>query len=112
MFAEINQALARSCKDLDLAVIAKALLDWWQTPHPDLPQGTDGPDPSPLGLLRIGVPGHKVHIRKLTRVEGEEGTGGAHGNPYGDRDAIGDGLAFKCATKHMQVAVFGCVYVR
>lgn len=49
--AEINRALARSCQDSDSTDIAKALLDWWQTPHPDLPQDTDGSDRSPLGLL-------------------------------------------------------------
>ena len=49
--AEINQALARSCKDLGSTDIAKALLDWWQTPHPDLPQDTDGSDRSPLDML-------------------------------------------------------------
>ncbi|MUN53925.1 Abi family protein [Kocuria koreensis] len=49
--AEINQALARSCKDLDPTDIARALLDWWQTPHQDLPQDADGSDRSPLDLL-------------------------------------------------------------
>lgn len=49
--AEINQELTRSCEDLDSTDIARALLDWWQTPHPDLPQETDGSDRSPLDML-------------------------------------------------------------
>ncbi|MDN5599538.1 MAG: Abi family protein [Brachybacterium sp.] len=49
--AEINQALARSCGDTDHTDIARALLDWWQTPHRDLPQDADGSDRSPLDLL-------------------------------------------------------------
>ena len=49
--AEINQALARSCGGSDPTDVARALLDWWQTPHPDLPQGVDGSDRSPLDLL-------------------------------------------------------------
>lgn len=49
--AEINQTLARSCGGSDLTDVARALLDWWQTPHPDLPQDVDGSDRSPLDLL-------------------------------------------------------------
>ncbi|SBN59517.1 Abortive infection bacteriophage resistance protein [Propionibacterium freudenreichii] len=49
--AEINQALARSCGGSDLTDVARALLNWWQTPHPDLPQDVDGSDRSPLDLL-------------------------------------------------------------
>lgn len=49
--AEINQALARSCGGSDPTDVARALLDWWQTPHPDLPHGVDGSDRSPLELL-------------------------------------------------------------
>lgn len=49
--AEINQTLARSCAGSDPTDVARALLDWWQTPHPDLPQDVDGSDRSPLDLL-------------------------------------------------------------
>lgn len=49
--AEINQALARSCGGSDPTDVARALLDWWQTPRPDLPHGADGSDRSPLDLL-------------------------------------------------------------
>ncbi|MFS0729626.1 Abi family protein [Curtobacterium sp. 1P10AnD] len=49
--AEINQALARSCGGSDPTDVARAILDWWQTPHPDLPQDVDGSDRSPLDLL-------------------------------------------------------------
>lgn len=49
--AEINQALARSCGGSDPTDVARALLDWWQTPRPDLPQDVDGSDRSPLDLL-------------------------------------------------------------
>lgn len=51
VLAEINQALTRSCNNLGATDIAKALLDWWQTPHPNLPQDTDGVDRSPLDML-------------------------------------------------------------
>ena len=50
--ADINKELASFCEGSDPTDVAKALLDWWQTPHPDLPQDTDGSDRSPLGLLR------------------------------------------------------------
>lgn len=49
--AEINKTLASSCGDSDPTGVARALLDWWQTPHPDLPQDEDGSDRSPLDLL-------------------------------------------------------------
>ncbi|WP_396906977.1 Abi family protein [Mycolicibacterium phlei] len=49
--AEINKALASSCGDSNPTGVARALLDWWQTPHPDLPQDADGMDRSPLDLL-------------------------------------------------------------
>lgn len=49
--AEINQALARSCGDSDPTDVARALLDWWQTPRPDLQRGVEGSDRSPLDLL-------------------------------------------------------------
>lgn len=49
--AEINQALARSCGGSDPTDVARALLDWWQTPRPDLQQDVDGSDRSPLDLL-------------------------------------------------------------
>ena len=49
--AEINQELASSCGDAEPTGVAKALLDWWQTPHPELPQDTKGADRSPLDLL-------------------------------------------------------------
>lgn len=49
--AEINQELASSCEGSDPTDVAKALLDWWQTPHQNLPQDADGSDRSPLELL-------------------------------------------------------------
>nr|WP_218681193.1 Abi family protein [Rhodococcus qingshengii] len=49
--AEINQALANRCVDVDFARVAVAQLDWWQTPHPDLTQGAHETDQSPLDLL-------------------------------------------------------------
>lgn len=49
--AEINQELASSCKDSDPTDTAKALVEWWHTPHQDLPQDADGSARSPLDLL-------------------------------------------------------------
>ncbi|WP_454293319.1 Abi family protein [Salana multivorans] len=49
--AEINKELASSCRDSDPTDVARALLDWWQTPHQDLPQNVDGSDRSPLDIL-------------------------------------------------------------
>lgn len=49
--AEINKALTSSCGDSDPTLVARKLLDWWQTPHPDLPKEADGSDRSPLDLL-------------------------------------------------------------
>lgn len=50
--AEINKAFAATCDDADPTRLAAALLDWWQTPHPGLPNGPDGSDRSPVDLLR------------------------------------------------------------
>lgn len=63
-------------------------------------------------ILRIGAPGHEERIGELTRVEVQEGAGGGHGQPHGDREAIGDGLALKYVTEHMQVAGCRRFYVR
>lgn len=49
--ADINQELASSCGDAERTGIARALLDWWQTPHSDLPRDAEGTDRSPLDLL-------------------------------------------------------------
>lgn len=49
--ANINQKLALSCGDGERTVVAKALLDWWLTPHPSLSRGTTGAHQSPLDLL-------------------------------------------------------------
>lgn len=50
--AEINKALRESCASgADPARIAKALLDWWQTPHPGLAPTAEGTSFSPLDLL-------------------------------------------------------------
>ncbi|MBI9115937.1 Abi family protein [Sanguibacter suaedae] len=49
--AEINKELASSCGGSETTEVARALLDWWQTPHPELPQNSDGSDRSPLDLL-------------------------------------------------------------
>ncbi|WP_309082321.1 hypothetical protein [Zhihengliuella sp.] len=43
--------------------------------------------------LRVGVPGHEDRIRELARVEMEEGAGRSQGQPYGDLEAIGGGVA-------------------
>lgn len=49
--AEINKHLAERCGEAHPAYVASALLDWWQTPHPDLPRHADGATRSPLDLL-------------------------------------------------------------
>ncbi|WP_269471454.1 Abi family protein [Actinomyces slackii] len=49
--AEINRKLSSSCDGVSSVGVAKALLDWWQTPHPDLPSGEGGRTGSPLDLL-------------------------------------------------------------
>ena len=49
--ADINQKLALSCGDAERTIVAKALLDWWLTPHPSLLRGTTGAHQSPLDLL-------------------------------------------------------------
>lgn len=49
--AEINQKLASSCGDAEGTTVARALLDWWQTPHSGLPRGAAGINRSPLDLL-------------------------------------------------------------
>lgn len=51
VLAEINRRFKSACGDSDPTRVAGALLDWWQTPHPDLPKGADGSDRSPLALL-------------------------------------------------------------
>ena len=49
--AEINKKFSDASPGADSARLAAALLDWWQTPHQDLPQDADGSDRSPLDLL-------------------------------------------------------------
>lgn len=49
--AEVNKELVARCEDADPAKVARALLDWWQTPHPGLPGAAGGKDRSPLDLL-------------------------------------------------------------
>lgn len=49
--AEINKGFADAYPEADPTRLAEALLDWWQTPHPDLPQDADGSDRSPLDML-------------------------------------------------------------
>lgn len=49
--ADINHELASSCGESDPLNVTRALLDWWQAPHPDLPVSVDGSDQSPLDLL-------------------------------------------------------------
>jgi len=50
--AEINKSLSARCTvDAHPAQVAAALLDWWQTPHPDLTQSEEGLVRSPLDLL-------------------------------------------------------------
>jgi hypothetical protein len=49
--AEINKAHATFCGDAHPTLVATALLDWWQTPHPGLPKNAEGSDQSPLDLL-------------------------------------------------------------
>ena len=49
--AEINKELSSSCGGSKRADKARALLDWWQAPHPGLPKDADGRDQSPLHLL-------------------------------------------------------------
>lgn len=50
--AEINKELSSRCVDVSAVQIAAALLDWWQTPNPDLPVGADGMTRSPIELLQ------------------------------------------------------------
>jgi abortive infection bacteriophage resistance protein len=49
--AEINKQLASSCEGSDSTDVARALLDWWQTPSSDLPLDAEGTHRSPLELL-------------------------------------------------------------
>jgi len=49
--AETNQELAARCVDVRPVQVAAALLDWWQTPHLDLPATGEGVVQSPLELL-------------------------------------------------------------
>lgn len=49
--AEINKKLASSCGDSDRNNVARALLDWWQTPHPRLAEDVAVSALSPLDLL-------------------------------------------------------------
>lgn len=49
--AEINQKFASACISATPTQTAKALLDWWQTPHPGLPPRAAGTSRSPLDLL-------------------------------------------------------------
>ncbi|MBF0695943.1 Abi family protein [Actinomyces bowdenii] len=49
--AEINKVLAAACEDADPTLVAAALLDWWQTPHPGLPKDSEGLHRSPVDLL-------------------------------------------------------------
>ncbi len=53
VLAEVNEKLVESCgcDALESACVARALLDWWQAPHPDLPKDKGGSDCSPLDLL-------------------------------------------------------------
>lgn len=51
--AEINKALAARCAGAPPVRTAEALVDWWLTPHPDLPCAADGSDQSPLDLLEV-----------------------------------------------------------
>lgn len=51
--AEINKELGSHCRGSDPTDVARALLDWWQTPHSDLPQAADGSNRSPLDLLSL-----------------------------------------------------------
>ncbi|MFF1883859.1 Abi family protein [Pseudarthrobacter sp. NPDC058196] len=51
--AEINRKHTLACGQSNPARIAAALLDWWQTPHPGLPQAEDGSERSPLDLLCV-----------------------------------------------------------
>lgn len=53
--AEINRNFAFKCPGASSAELAKAMVDWWQAPHPDLPAALDGSDQSPLDLL-VAVP--------------------------------------------------------
>lgn len=49
--AEINKELLSSCTQLNRTDKARALLDWWQTPHPNLTKNASGCNQSPLHLL-------------------------------------------------------------
>ncbi|MGH3976191.1 MAG: Abi family protein [Pseudonocardiaceae bacterium] len=49
--AEVNKTLSEKCVDAHPVDVASALLDWWQTPHPDVPKDADGLSRSPLDLL-------------------------------------------------------------
>ena len=49
--ADINQKLTRSCGDVGRTEVAKALLDWWQTPHVSSLRGETVEYRSPLDLL-------------------------------------------------------------
>lgn len=49
--AEINKELLSSCTQLNGTDKARALLDWWQTPLPNLVTNVNGGNQSPLHLL-------------------------------------------------------------
>jgi len=49
--AEVNKELSERCGEADPVQIAAALLDWWQTPHPNTSKAVDGSLRSPLDLL-------------------------------------------------------------
>lgn len=50
--AEINRALFARCSvDANPTLVAAALLDWWQTPHPGLSLSAEGLARAPLELL-------------------------------------------------------------
>lgn len=64
--ADINQELASSCGDADRTDTARALLDWWQMPHPGLPRGAEGTDRSPLDLLNDVPEGDFIAVVRET----------------------------------------------
>lgn len=49
--AKIDRAFASMCLGASTAELAEALVDWRQTPDPDLPPASGGFDQSPLDLL-------------------------------------------------------------
>ncbi|RRD29653.1 Abi family protein [Actinomyces bowdenii] len=69
--AEINKVFAAVCEDVEPTLVAAALLDWWQTPHPGLPKGPEGSNRSPVDLLQsVSERDFKMAIEEASAMSG------------------------------------------